>query len=193
MKRNSKKGFTLVELLVTLVVGGVLVTIAAPSFQGAIARNRVATLTNEMVGSLNIARSEAIKRGVRVTVCKSSDQLTCTGTWSDGWIVFSDEGVKETIDGGDEILRIHGDIGQGRSFEWYGEDESSSSVDAVSFLSTGFTSAGVKGTFTTCDSTDNVKNARGIVISKTGQTRLSIDSDTNGIHEDKFGNALTCS
>ena len=92
MKRDY--GFTLVELMVTLVIAAILLTAGVPSFTTLIKNNRLTTSTNELVGALTLARSEAVKRGLRVTVCKSADQASCdtSGTgWQQGWIVFTDE------------------------------------------------------------------------------------------------------
>jgi type IV fimbrial biogenesis protein FimT len=86
-------GFTLVELLVTLTVAAILLASAVPAFRDMIQNNRIAVQANAMVGALNLARSEAVKRGVTVQVCKSSNGATCVagaGNWQIGWIVFSD-------------------------------------------------------------------------------------------------------
>ncbi|PCI20617.1 MAG: hypothetical protein COB62_04450 [Piscirickettsiaceae bacterium] len=94
-QRHPKKqnGFTLIELLVTLVIAGVLLSVGVPSFNGFMKKNLLATTNNKFITALHLARSEAIKRGGRVTVCKSSDGATCitTGAWQQGWIVFTDE------------------------------------------------------------------------------------------------------
>lgn len=85
-------GFTLIELLVTIAIAGILLTVAVPGFQDFFRNNRLATQSNEFISSLHLAKGEAIRRGVRVTVCRSSDQVTCgTGaSWNQGWIVFAD-------------------------------------------------------------------------------------------------------
>ncbi len=62
-------GFTLIELMVTLAV----LAIAVPSYTSLITTNRIASGVNELAASLNHARSEAAKRGLRVTVCKSAN------------------------------------------------------------------------------------------------------------------------
>ncbi len=92
MNQRTGKGFTLIELMVTLAVAAILLTVGVPSFRATVENNRLTTAANELVSALNLARSEAIKRGVRVTVCKSADGATCTtsGDWEQGWIVFVD-------------------------------------------------------------------------------------------------------
>lgn len=90
------RGFTLLELMVTVGVAGVLLTVGVPSFVDVVRNNRAATNVNELVTAFAIARSESIKRGWNVSVCRSSDGATCTGTWSDGWIVFRDDAATDT-------------------------------------------------------------------------------------------------
>jgi type IV fimbrial biogenesis protein FimT len=102
-----QRAFTLLELMVTLVVAGILVGVGVPSFIDIVRSSRTATNVNELVTALSIARSEAIRRGGRISVCRSADGAACGGTWEDGWIVFRDDTVN---DGGapvvGEVLRI---------------------------------------------------------------------------------------
>lgn len=85
MKRQI--GFTLIELLIAIAILAVLLGVGVPGFQETIRTNRVASITNDVVAALQIARSEAVRRGENVTVCSSNDQATCSGTWADGWVV----------------------------------------------------------------------------------------------------------
>lgn len=94
----------------TLSIAAILATIGAPSFQDLIRNNRVATQSNELLTALNLARSEAIKRGARVSVCASNDPLattpTCGTDWAKGWIVFTDTATAETSVVVGQVLRV---------------------------------------------------------------------------------------
>ncbi|WP_420475717.1 GspH/FimT family pseudopilin [Noviherbaspirillum sp. ST9] len=86
----GQRGFTLVELMVTLAVVAVLLGIALPGFNNATLGTKLSTYANSLVASANMARSEAIKRNAAVTMCVSTDGATCTGgSWEEGWIVLA--------------------------------------------------------------------------------------------------------
>jgi type IV fimbrial biogenesis protein FimT len=81
----------MVEMIMTVAVGAILLTIAIPSFRYVTNSNRIAAEINGLLGDLQFARSEAIKEGVSVSVCVSSNGTACAGTntWQNGWIVMS--------------------------------------------------------------------------------------------------------
>ena len=88
---NTKMdGFSIIELMITLVVAAILLSIVAPSFRDIIQDNRLTTEINSLSASLNLTRSEAIKRGTPATLCKSNDSVSCMApaNWHDGWLVF---------------------------------------------------------------------------------------------------------
>ncbi|MGA8260299.1 MAG: GspH/FimT family pseudopilin [Arenicellales bacterium] len=78
MRKNA--GFTLIELMITLVVAALLLTWAVPSFERFIRRTDLTSATNDWVGVLNYARNEAITRGKRVTICRSVNPNACNGS-----------------------------------------------------------------------------------------------------------------
>lgn len=85
-------GLTFIETMMTLVIAALAVVIAVPSYQSVMQINRLSAGSNALSGSLHLARSEAVLRGQRVTMCVSNDGRTCstTGDWHHGWIVFHD-------------------------------------------------------------------------------------------------------
>lgn len=103
------QGFTLVELMVTVSLVGILVAIGIPSFSELIADARISTFTNDLVTEIYVTRSEAVKRGTAVTICSTTDQATCSGSndWATGWIIFTDTGTAGVVDGADQVLFIH--------------------------------------------------------------------------------------
>ena len=78
------KGFTLLELIVTMAIAAILATVAVPGFTESIIRNRLTTYNNQLVAAFNLARSEAIKRNQQIIVRKTG------ANWENGWHVFVD-------------------------------------------------------------------------------------------------------
>jgi type IV fimbrial biogenesis protein FimT len=95
-RRPRSAGFTLLELMTTLSVVGIVLAVGVPSYLSVVRNNRAATNANELVSALTIARSEAVRRGDRVSLCRSNDGASCGGTWTDGWIVFVDGAANDT-------------------------------------------------------------------------------------------------
>lgn len=115
MERNQ--GFTLVELMITVTVLTILITVGIPSFQSIMQNSRSAALANGLATAINLARSEAVKRNGAVTVCASSDAATCTGAWTQGWIVHNGAVIKSweapvngavIADNGDTSIQFNG-------------------------------------------------------------------------------------
>ena len=79
---NAHRGFTLIELMITLVVAVVLITVAIPSFRTLMARNELVTVTNSWVGALNSARAKAVKLNQTIALC-GKDDVPSTGAGSD--------------------------------------------------------------------------------------------------------------
>jgi len=134
--RNDFAGFTLVELLVTISIAAILLSVAVPSFQDFFRNSRLASQSNDLLASLALSRSEAIRRGGRVTLCprdpaEATPTCKADGNWADGWIVFADiqdgrsgrAGATGTINGNDVVIRVvnglptGSTLGSGDSFD----------------------------------------------------------------------------
>lgn len=97
LKPNStSSGFTLVEMMITLAVGAILLTIALPSFVYMTKNNKITSQVNTLISQIHFARVEASKRSTRVILCRTADPAasspTCGGsayTWTSGWLVFA--------------------------------------------------------------------------------------------------------
>jgi type IV fimbrial biogenesis protein FimT len=92
-------GFTLIELMIVLVILAAVLVIGLPSFSSAALVSRLKSYANEMVASVYLARSEAIKRNTATTLCMSADGNACTtsGDWEQGWIVVVDPNDPTTV------------------------------------------------------------------------------------------------
>ncbi|MCU7806520.1 MAG: GspH/FimT family pseudopilin [Candidatus Thiodiazotropha sp. (ex Semelilucina semeliformis)] len=110
MKKIS--GMTLIELMVTLAVGILILSIGVPSFMSMMSSNQAAGYSNDLVSALRLARSEAVKRSIVVSVCsrnKTPGSVACDpgAGWAYGWLVFTDDGTSPSngdFDSGSETL-----------------------------------------------------------------------------------------
>ncbi|TXT27357.1 MAG: type IV fimbrial bioproteinis protein FimT [Gallionellaceae bacterium] len=90
---RKSSGFTGIELLVTLVIAAILAALAVPSFSSLVNDTRLSSTMARLAADLNRARSEAIKRNMRVLVCVRDAAGTNCGAgtdWSNGWLVCYD-------------------------------------------------------------------------------------------------------
>ena len=177
LNMDKEPGFTLVELLITIVVATILLAAGVPAFQSFIKNNRVTAQTNDLISSIQLARSEALKRGTNMVVCASDDQATCTGkaTWADGWIVFSDLDLNDAPDVGasaplceateDCIIATRTGLTPGNTL--------TTTADSIRFLPTGASGAGATVEFTLEAKNCEIKQARKVTITPQGHTLVS--------------------
>lgn len=166
-------GFTLVELLVVVTVAAILLTVSVPSMSRLVHSARLTDASNALLSSLQLARSEAMKRNDRVTVCKSADGLSCvrSGGWEQGWIVFHDA----NHDGEHSVDERIIERGQPRagSLRITGNAHVASYVSFLAWGGTRQISGSIQaGTVTLCDVSASAAEGRQIVVSAAGRTRV---------------------
>jgi type IV fimbrial biogenesis protein FimT len=140
---DSTHGFTLVELMVVVALIAILLAVAVPSFKSVVQRNRIAAQLNGFISDVHLARSEAIKRGLPVSLCASSDGANCleTNTWHLGWMMFFDPtglGTRTSASTTQELIKIQK--------RWVSTDtfaaDTPTPTKAISYNRDGFASSG---------------------------------------------------
>ena len=179
MNMERHKGFTVVELLITIVVVSILLATAVPSILQMVKNNRVTMQANKLVTSVQLGRNEAVKRGTRTTVCAANTTLdNCAGSsnWANGWIVFSnldndstaDTGTGECDDTEDCIMRTS---------EGINNSTLTGSDSVIHFLPTGLTDNGPV-TFTLTANDCEKEQERSIIVTLQGHTTIASQACT---------------
>ncbi|HSG96844.1 MAG TPA: GspH/FimT family pseudopilin [Woeseiaceae bacterium] len=183
MRTKTQAGFTLYELLITVLIVGVVLTFAIPNMQGFAANSRMTSTANDMHAAFHLARSESSRAKTNISICPSDDGVSCGGTWEDGYIVFVDEDGDLVVDGGNEtVLRQHGTIADGVSMRIAG------AASYFSYSSTGLGRPNVGGNTAVsqvvmCDERGNIVGpggnsaARLFIVTPLGRATIIRDID----------------
>ena len=155
--RVKQSGFTIMELLFAVVIVGILAGIALPSFNYAIAKNRMSSNANEIVGAFNLARSEAAQRGTRINVSSISGGTN----WATGFRIWRDVNANAAYDAGEEI-RIFEAIDTGLTL--------TGTVSGINFNAVGFASAAM--TMNLCSNEARV-NDRQLDVALSGRINIA--------------------
>jgi type IV fimbrial biogenesis protein FimT len=174
-------GVTLTEMLVVVAISAILLGIGVPGFQQVYADIRLSSRANELSAALFMARSEAIRRNLRISLCKSEDTSatppTCdeSAGWNEGWVLFVDNvhlagNELGVLDGEDTVIKVFDAQGAGTL------SGGTNYARGISYLPSGV-SSGIKaggvaglpnGTFTVC----LAGQSRKLIINSTGRVRV---------------------
>ncbi|MEX0619814.1 MAG: GspH/FimT family pseudopilin [Pseudohongiellaceae bacterium] len=168
-------GITLLEMLIVVAILSIVLTVGLPSFTETAGRIEAGSASRSLQSALGLAKSEAAKRGLTVSVCPTTDGQQCAaGQWNNGWIVFVDangdaSGGAGSIDANDTIIQI--------------SDVSAQSVvtattNLIQYDSRGYGLNDEIQTLTVCPPDGNAENARQLEIGITGRVRLIVDDLT---------------
>lgn len=174
MPTAISRGFTLIELMVTIAVLAILLGVAVPSFNSIALSTKLGSYANSFVASANMARSEAIKRNAVITMCVSADGASCatTGGWEQGWMVACKTTSPSTAcDGvGPNWIVFHRQQPVSSGFKI--SEASTPSVRSVSFMPTGV--GATQAALTICRATPAVgTQQREVRLSATGRASVT--------------------
>ena len=172
------------ELMVTLSIAAVVLGIAIPNFSELITSSRLTTSANQLVAALNLARSEAVKRGMSVTVRKAGVN------WEDGWDVFTDIDRDNIFNGTDALIRTY--EGLPANYTLRGNNNF---ANFIRYDRDGLSNQ--PGSFVICNNSDgddfpDANTARLIIVNIVGRVRMGADADNDGIPNDDNGEINTC-
>jgi len=164
--RARESGLTLVEVMVTIAILGVMLMVALPGMGDFFDNMQANSDTNDLFSSLLLARSEAVTRNSAITICKidPAAPVTCANgeTWNSGWISFEDLDRDGVVDPGEEILDTYTGMGDRTAVT------AVNYTNIVRYLPSG--SVTTNGAFNICV---NSLVAQNIIVNATGRPRMA--------------------
>jgi len=167
-----QSGFTLIELMIVVTIASILLSLTIPSLTSLVDSVRLSSATNSFMSSMRLARSESVRRGGRIGMCKSFDGTSCSGIggWEQGWIVFQDANGNGDLDPTEKLVERVESIGSSVRFTG-----NQNVARYIGYVSGGpartATGAMLAGTLTMCHVSGSSADGRQIVISSGGRAR----------------------
>ncbi|MDA8622313.1 GspH/FimT family pseudopilin [Psychrosphaera sp.] len=165
MMKSKLKGFTLIEVLVTLALFAIITTSVAPSIGNFFTRNKVASILNNHSSALQLARHTAVSQNAFVVLCPTADMQTCDTDWNLTKMIFVDENQDNSLNANEEIIGS-GDMVKGFTIK--------STQNLIRFAPVS-TAETVNTTITICPKEGDTLHARALVLSNVGRVRIVRD------------------
>lgn len=182
---KSTKGFTLLELMVSVSIMSLLAAIALPNFNDFIVQIRVDNEISQLHRMLLVTRNTAINTGQKTIICPLDNTSQCTTQWQNKLSVFTDINDNKLLDKDEKVIIFRAPITTGDKLI-YGKGR-----NKITFNPTGQLSGLANGTFRYCPQY-YTKYARGIIIARSGRMYQSSDIDNDGIDENRGNKEIRC-
>ena len=187
MTNRYQSGFTLYELLITMLVIGIVLTVGIPNLGVFTQNSRITSTANDLHSSFYLGRSEAARSKSNITICASANSMAaaaaCGGTFDGGWIIFIDlNGDIQRAGAGENVLRRHPPIPDTIDIS------TNAGANYFSFAPTGLGRGDIGGqpslqTAVICDGRGNIRAAGGnsaaryLVVTPLGRATVLRDVD----------------
>lgn len=173
--RGQNRGFNLLEALIVVSIVSILAVVGIPSFRDMSASRAVRSHVDDLAGAIRLARTEALKRGIPVTLCRTGDanatnpSCAAGSDWSSGWLMFVDRNPRGTVDANDTLIKVQQAYNNSGGIVRTG-------TAAITFIPTGI-APGADGNFLirpqlSTSSTRYTTLSRRVCVSNSGTTRL---------------------
>lgn len=181
------RGFTLIELIISVSVTSILAAIAIPNYSDFIVKMRVDNEISQLYRMLLITRNSAISNGSKAILCPLDESYRCTTQWKNELSVFIDVNDNKAfdIDSGEKVLKIKSSILLGDTL-LYGQGR-----NMITFKPTGNLSGLANGTFRYCPKNHKDKS-RGIIVARSGRIYQSEDINNDGFDENRSYKKINC-
>lgn len=176
-------GLTLIELMIVVILIGIGAALTAPNFASIIRDNRMSSQANQLLSSLQLARSEAATQSVQVTIRRTSSQ---NQVWEEGWQVFTDWNADGQFDGDadvtdcsveqDCLLRVEDGLQDGTTLR-----SGSNYAVWMGFLPSGLPTSGAglgTNTFQLCPANGKKEDGRSVIVNNTGRPAVEKEADS---------------
>ena len=181
------KGLTLMELLVTLSLVMLLVTLSAPGHSDLMQKQHAKATVMQLRKAVTMAKTQAITNNTFTTLCRSADGIACNGKWEQGVLMFLD------TDGDRKLDKEHTKIAYLRFPKFYGQIywRAFQNRQYLQLIPSGATRY-QNGSFTICPQDGDLSAAQQIIVNRVGRVRYAEDRDGDGLREGSNGKPLRC-
>ena len=185
---RNMQGLSLLELIISLAVLAMLLGISIPDYSELMQSLSGDVTLRKLASAVQLGKATAITNGTTVTLCRSADGQSCSGSWQDGVIIFTDRNRDRALEGDDRLIR-HITFPDGKGHIRFRAFQNKQYLQLSSLGITHYQN----GNFTYCPYSGNDKFARQLIVNRTARLRFAQDRDGDGIREDSRGRPLSCS